>query len=145
MCWMAVLSAFSFSTVPPAAGGPGLRCRCECESGLLPARGQSPLQGRPRCPGGRERSGPHDTNVRSKSQAGHALGGPAAGCLRRYLLVMTILSDAARRAIEAPRLAHITTLDPDGTPHVTVVWVGLDGDEVVTAHMRDYRKLRNLR
>ncbi len=57
---------------------------------------------------------------------------------------MTILSDAARRAIEAPRLGHLTTLNPDGSPQVTLVWVGLDGDEIVTAHLGRYRKLGNV-
>lgn len=58
---------------------------------------------------------------------------------------MTKLSDAARRAIEAPRLAHLTTLNPDGSPQVTLVWAGLDGDDVVVAHMRPHRKIRNMR
>lgn len=57
---------------------------------------------------------------------------------------MTILSDAARRAIEAPRLAHLTTLNPNGSPQVSAVWVGLDGEEIVTAHLGRYRKLGNV-
>ena len=57
---------------------------------------------------------------------------------------MTILSDAARRAIEEPRLAHLTTLNPDGSPQVSLVWVGLDGDELVTAHLGQYRKVSNV-
>jgi PPOX class probable F420-dependent enzyme len=58
---------------------------------------------------------------------------------------MTTLSEAARRAIEAPRLAHLTTLNPDGSPQVTLVWAGLDGDEIVIAHMLPHRKVRNVR
>ncbi|HEY4026198.1 MAG TPA: PPOX class F420-dependent oxidoreductase [Candidatus Dormibacteraeota bacterium] len=57
---------------------------------------------------------------------------------------MTILSDAARRAIEAPRLAHLTTLNPDGSPQVTAVWVGLDGDEIVSGHLSEHQKVRNV-
>lgn len=37
------------------------------------------------------------------------------------------------------------TLNPDGSPQVTVVWVGLDGDEIVAAHLFEHRKVRNVR
>ena len=57
---------------------------------------------------------------------------------------MRMLSDAARRAIAAPRLAHLTTLNPDGSPQVTLVWAGLDGDEIVIAHLSRHRKIRNV-
>lgn len=42
-------------------------------------------------------------------------------------------------------MAHLVTLDPNGNPQVSVVWVGLDGDEIVAAHLGDRRKLRNIR
>jgi PPOX class probable F420-dependent enzyme len=42
-------------------------------------------------------------------------------------------------------LAHLVTLNPDGGPQVTVVWVGLDGDEIVAAHLPEHRKVRNIR
>lgn len=41
-------------------------------------------------------------------------------------------------------MAHLTTINPDGSPQVTVVWIGLDGEQPVTGHMRHYRKLRNI-
>ena len=44
---------------------------------------------------------------------------------------MTILSPEARAVIESGRLAHLTTVAKDGRPHTTVVWVGLDGDDIV--------------
>ena len=31
--------------------------------------------------------------------------------------------------------AHLATLMPDGSPQVSVVWIGVDGDEVVVAHL----------
>ena len=55
------------------------------------------------------------------------------------------LPDSARQVLESDALAHIVTLNADGSPHVTVAWVGLDGDEVVFATLPDQRKLRNLR
>src|SRR6185503_20038018 len=36
------------------------------------------------------------------------------------------------------------TLNNDGSPHVSIVWVGLDGDEIVCAHLNLYKKLKNI-
>ena len=47
--------------------------------------------------------------------------------------------------LQSPALAHLVTLNPDGSPQVTVVWVGLDGDEIVAAHLPEHRKVRNIR
>ncbi|HEX4868276.1 MAG TPA: PPOX class F420-dependent oxidoreductase [Acidimicrobiales bacterium] len=57
---------------------------------------------------------------------------------------MTVLSPAARAVLEGPHLAHVVTVNPDGSPQVSCVWVGLDGDEVVFASLGPWRKLRNL-
>ena len=56
------------------------------------------------------------------------------------------LSAAARQLLESDALAHVVTINPDGTPQVAIVWVGLEGDEIVAGHL-DVRqkKLRNLR
>jgi PPOX class probable F420-dependent enzyme len=58
---------------------------------------------------------------------------------------MTSLPDSARAVLEAPALAHLVTLNPDGSPQVTIVWAGLDGDEIVAAHLAEHRKVRNVR
>jgi len=58
---------------------------------------------------------------------------------------MSVLNAAARAAITSGRLAHLVTLNPDGSPQVSVVWVGLDGDEIVSGHLDDRQKLRNVR
>jgi PPOX class probable F420-dependent enzyme len=58
---------------------------------------------------------------------------------------MATLPDSARAVLESAALAHLVTLNPDGSPQVTVIWVGLDGDEIVAAHLPDHRKLRNIR
>ena len=59
---------------------------------------------------------------------------------------MPALPESARALIESGALAHLVTLNADGTPQVTCIWVGLDGDEIVSAHLRaDQRKLRNVR
>jgi len=57
---------------------------------------------------------------------------------------MVAIPDSARAVLEGPNLAHVVTIDPDGAPQVSCVWVGLDGDEVVFASLGPWRKLRNL-
>ena len=58
---------------------------------------------------------------------------------------MTSLPDSARAVLESPALAHLVTLNPDGGPQVSIVWVGLDGDEIVAGHLPEHRKVRNIR
>jgi PPOX class probable F420-dependent enzyme len=59
------------------------------------------------------------------------------------------LSEAARELIGNGVDATLVTLNPDGSPQVTVVWVGLrstpDGDELVSAHLGEHKKVRNIR
>jgi PPOX class probable F420-dependent enzyme len=55
------------------------------------------------------------------------------------------LPDSARELIESGAHAHLVTLNPDGSPQVTVVWAGLDGEDIVTAHLPENKKVRNIR
>jgi PPOX class probable F420-dependent enzyme len=55
------------------------------------------------------------------------------------------LSDEARALIGDGANATLVTLNADGSPQVSVVWVELQGDELVSAHLADYKKLRNMR
>ena len=59
------------------------------------------------------------------------------------------LNDAAREVIGSGTDATLVTLNPDGSPQATVVWVALestpDGDELVSAHLAEYQKTRNVR
>ena len=59
---------------------------------------------------------------------------------------MTILP-SVRDFLATGPLAHVVTLDADGTPYVTLAWAGSEGDEIVFATFfgTDQRKLRNLR
>jgi PPOX class probable F420-dependent enzyme len=57
---------------------------------------------------------------------------------------MTI-PDSARAIINSDALAHLITLNEDGSPQVTLVWAGLDGDEVVIAHLNEHQKVKNIR
>lgn len=45
------------------------------------------------------------------------------------------LPDSAKELIRSGALGHPVTVDPDGTPQVTCVWVGVEGDELLTAHL----------
>src|ERR1700758_960793 len=59
------------------------------------------------------------------------------------------LNDAARDLIGQGADATLVTLNPDGSPQVSVVWVALqstpEGDELVTAHLAEHKKVRNVR
>ena len=57
---------------------------------------------------------------------------------------MTVLTPEAREVLTAGRLAHLVTVNADGSPQVSIVWVGLDGDEIVSGHMGVRQKLRNV-
>jgi len=51
---------------------------------------------------------------------------------------------AARAVLESDRLAHFVTLNPDGSPQVSCVWVGLEEDEIVSGHLGRWQKVRNV-
>ena len=56
------------------------------------------------------------------------------------------LPKSAKELIEAGAIGHLVTLDPKGSAQVTGVWVGVEGDELLTAHLDpDQRKLQNVR
>ncbi len=50
----------------------------------------------------------------------------------------------ARAVLESGRLAHFVTLNQDGSPQVSCVWVGLEGDEIVSGHLGRWQKVRNI-
>jgi PPOX class probable F420-dependent enzyme len=54
------------------------------------------------------------------------------------------LHPAARELLESSALAHMVTLNGDGSPQMSCVWVGVDGDELVTAHLPRNQKVRNV-
>ena len=50
----------------------------------------------------------------------------------------------AREIIESDALAHLVTVNADGSPQVSCVWVGLEGGELVFASLGPRRKLDNI-
>ena len=57
---------------------------------------------------------------------------------------MVALPESARSLLSSGRLAHLVTVNPDGSPQISIVWVGVDGDEIVLAHLGAGQKIRNL-
>jgi PPOX class probable F420-dependent enzyme len=58
---------------------------------------------------------------------------------------MPTLPPELRELIETGPLTHLSTINADGSPQVSVIWLGVDGDDLVTGHMsRKQLKLRNI-
>ena len=57
---------------------------------------------------------------------------------------MTI-PESVRTLVATGPLAHLTTQNGDGSPQVTVVWVAIEGDEIVSAHLDLHHKIKNVR
>lgn len=55
-----------------------------------------------------------------------------------------VLTDPVRAALTAGNLAHLVTLNSDGSPQLSVVWVGLQDDEIVCAHLPEHQKVKNI-
>jgi PPOX class probable F420-dependent enzyme len=58
---------------------------------------------------------------------------------------MGVLNNEARAALTSARLVHLVTVNADGSPQVSIVWVGLEGDDIVSGHLDQRQKLRNVR
>jgi PPOX class probable F420-dependent enzyme len=57
-----------------------------------------------------------------------------------------LIPPAARELLESDALAHLVTIEPDGSPQVSCVWVGVDGDEeIVFGSIGPRRKVENIR
>jgi PPOX class probable F420-dependent enzyme len=54
------------------------------------------------------------------------------------------LDDATRRLVDGKNFATLATINPDGSPQASVVWVGLDGDAVVLSSTTGRKKTRNI-
>lgn len=58
---------------------------------------------------------------------------------------MGVSPDRLRQVLDAPVFGTVATIDPDGGPHQSVVWVARDGDDVLFAIATGSRKERNIR
>ncbi|MGW8780566.1 PPOX class F420-dependent oxidoreductase [Streptomyces sp. NPDC055796] len=58
---------------------------------------------------------------------------------------MTIaLNDTVRKLLDSPHPAVLATLNPDGSPQSSVVWVTRDGTDVLISTEQGRRKQRNI-
>jgi predicted FMN-binding regulatory protein PaiB len=55
------------------------------------------------------------------------------------------LPESARALIHSGALGRLVTMNRDASPQVAIVWVGVDRNELVTAHLSGaQQKLRNV-
>jgi PPOX class probable F420-dependent enzyme len=57
---------------------------------------------------------------------------------------MDTLTDNVRTLFDGKNFAVLSTLEPDGTPHSTVVWAKRDADDILFALPKGRRKIANL-
>lgn len=55
------------------------------------------------------------------------------------------LNQAVRRLLDDPNPAVLATINADGSPQTSVIWVGRDGDELVISSAAGRRKDLNIR
>jgi PPOX class probable F420-dependent enzyme len=54
------------------------------------------------------------------------------------------MPDEARALVESSALAHLVTVEADGRPQISCVWVGMEGDDIVFSSLGPRRKLDNI-
>ena len=55
------------------------------------------------------------------------------------------IPQSVREVLAKAPLAHLITLNKDGSPQVTVVWVGIENEEFVIGHLAVHQKVKNIR
>src|SRR4030095_13344334 len=101
------------------------------------------------------RRGPRPARGRPRRALGLADARLVRGHLRRLLhtrpsplppqrRLMNPLLDPVRELIESGPLAHLVTVNADGSPQVTVVWIGIEDDEIVSGHLSRRRKVEKI-
>ncbi|MER7888650.1 PPOX class F420-dependent oxidoreductase [Micromonospora sp. NPDC048909] len=58
---------------------------------------------------------------------------------------MAILTDDDLALLAEPQLAHVATIEADGSPHVTPVWVDTDGEHILFNTVKGRVKYENIR
>jgi PPOX class probable F420-dependent enzyme len=58
---------------------------------------------------------------------------------------MAAIPDEAKPLFEGKHFAHVATLNSDGSPQVSAVWIGLDGDLVTFNTAEGRLKTKNLK
>jgi PPOX class probable F420-dependent enzyme len=58
---------------------------------------------------------------------------------------MAGIPESVRVLVAEGHLAHLVTMNRDGSPQVSIVWMGARGAELVSGHLHESLKVRNLR
>ncbi|WP_329457770.1 PPOX class F420-dependent oxidoreductase [Streptomyces sp. NBC_01497] len=58
---------------------------------------------------------------------------------------MVAIPESAHALMNSTALGHVVTLNPDGSPQVSCVWVTLDDGDIVFASLHPWQKIKNLR
>ncbi len=56
---------------------------------------------------------------------------------------MAALPNELQDLIRTGPIAHLATINADGAPQVSAIWIGLDDDDIVSGHMNRSLKVRN--
>lgn len=54
------------------------------------------------------------------------------------------LSESARELFSSPEYVTIATIEPDGSPQLSIVWVAHEGDDLLVSTVEGRRKHRNM-
>jgi PPOX class probable F420-dependent enzyme len=76
---------------------------------------------------------PRSTTGRRRGLPGHTL-----------VIMPVVLKEAAIEILDRPNPAVLGTINPDGSPQTSVVWVGRDGADLVVSTADGRRKARNI-
>ena len=55
-----------------------------------------------------------------------------------------MLPDEAKALLDRPEFATLATIEPDGRPHLSVIWVGRDGEDILFSTIHGRRKTTNV-
>jgi PPOX class probable F420-dependent enzyme len=58
---------------------------------------------------------------------------------------MTMLTEEQKALFEQSNIGHLATINEDGTPQVTPVWVDVEGDQILVNTAEGRNKVRNIR
>jgi PPOX class probable F420-dependent enzyme len=55
-----------------------------------------------------------------------------------------VLSDEQKQFFKKPNFGHLATLEPDGSPQVTPVWIDVDDEHILINTAKGRKKVRNI-
>jgi PPOX class probable F420-dependent enzyme len=55
------------------------------------------------------------------------------------------LPDSAKALLDSDANVHLVTINPDGSPQASMVWAGMDGEEICIGSITMRQKLKNVR